>query len=963
MGSLAERKAQLRIELNADGIKPGLDRVKQEAADAARQISDSGKRAGDGWKEGGESAGRAAEEIDWRATAATNRMMNSIQRATAAAQTSGQGAAAYYETLATRRGLDVGAMKSSLAELAAAEEAASARRLAHYTMSANEMRNAMRTVPMQFTDIVVSLAGGQSPLQVMLQQGGQLKDTFHGVGGAVRGVASYIGELATPTNGAIAAAGLLAGAWYQGRAEMEELKRTTVLTGDSFGYTMTQISRLADSVAESTGATRTKSLDVINEMMASGVVSQQVLERTTSAALLMEKAGAGAISETVKQFARLGDEPVQASLALDKSYHYLSASVLEQIRVFDDLGNKEAAAALAQNTYAREMASRSQVVIDNAWGIEVAMNKVFGAAKRAFNALRDVGRQDDDATQLANLRKEMAGYVQAPFTVDEMPGMRAAELRLMNKMASDQREAQERFNTDQKRQFSNSLGAMVDSYATRAAKEKAALDKVDFAFEHSEKTDKDRENRDTAREGILEKNKRGSGRHKMSAGEKLARKQETAYDRMTLDAQKYGSELDALLTKEGTLSKLEEMRAKSAAEVKAGRINDKQAAALAEVYQSVAAKEAEYRATKVLAEAEAQRQAERVNSINTMQQQVQANEDELQTVGMTARQLLQYKEAAAAANIERKQSLLSLMDGSGASGRALDLLREEIDLMRQVQRSNRELAAARESAARSWENGASQALEKYQERIGSVSANTEQMMTRAFGGMEDALVKFVQTGKLDFSSLANSIIADLIRMQMRAAMFAAMQQSAGSSGYGGWLGMLESLFSGGGGSATAAGASDVMAVSTVAVAHDGWDNVGARSVETYRQAPSALFANAQRYHAGGWPGLARDEVPAILQTGERVLSRREVAASRAGAGRRSNSTGYSGAVGYGQPVFQFTIMNGTGKRMEASGSATRNDSGGFDVQVMVRDVMVADVDRNGPVTQAMGRAFGLSRRG
>jgi hypothetical protein len=33
----------------------------------------------------------------------------------------------------------------------------------------------------------------------------------------------------------------------------------------------------------------------------------------------------------------------------------------------------------------------------------------------------------------------------------------------------------------------------------------------------------------------------------------------------------------------------------------------------------------------------------------------------------------------------------------------------------------------------------------------------------------------------------------------------------------------------------------------------------------------------ERYHSGGWPGLALDERPAILQTGERVLSRREVA--------------------------------------------------------------------------------------
>ena len=49
-----------------------------------------------------------------------------------------------------------------------------------------------------------------------------------------------------------------------------------------------------------------------------------------------------------------------------------------------------------------------------------------------------------------------------------------------------------------------------------------------------------------------------------------------------------------------------------------------------------------------------------------------------------------------------------------------------------------------------------------------------------------------------------------------------------------------------------------------------------------RSVPSSLFAGAQRFHSGGWPGLASDEVPAILQRGERVLSRREVAAGGGG---------------------------------------------------------------------------------
>lgn len=51
-----------------------------------------------------------------------------------------------------------------------------------------------------------------------------------------------------------------------------------------------------------------------------------------------------------------------------------------------------------------------------------------------------------------------------------------------------------------------------------------------------------------------------------------------------------------------------------------------------------------------------------------------------------------------------------------------------------------------------------------------------------------------------------------------------------------------------------------------------------------RQVSPLLFAGAPRYHAGGMVGLKPGEVPAILQTGERVLNREETAAYNQGGG-------------------------------------------------------------------------------
>ena len=58
----------------------------------------------------------------------------------------------------------------------------------------------------------------------------------------------------------------------------------------------------------------------------------------------------------------------------------------------------------------------------------------------------------------------------------------------------------------------------------------------------------------------------------------------------------------------------------------------------------------------------------------------------------------------------------------------------------------------------------------YFETIKNFGQQTQDAVTNAFKGMEDALVKFVLTGKLNFKDLARSIIADLTRITVRAAL-------------------------------------------------------------------------------------------------------------------------------------------------------------------------------------------------
>jgi lambda family phage tail tape measure protein len=123
----------------------------------------------------------------------------------------------------------------------------------------------------------------------------------------------------------------------------------------------------------------------------------------------------------------------------------------------------------------------------------------------------------------------------------------------------------------------------------------------------------------------------------------------------------------------------------------------------------------------------------------------------------------------------------------------------------------------------SWQYGAKVALRAYLDEVENVAKQSQNLFSNAFKGMEDALVKFVQTGKLDFRSLADSIIADMIRMQVQqnvtgplARWLAGMAGagSTGTTGYGDTAGVAAGVpsYAGGGdtGSASRSGGVDGM---------------------------------------------------------------------------------------------------------------------------------------------------------
>ena len=118
----------------------------------------------------------------------------------------------------------------------------------------------------------------------------------------------------------------------------------------------------------------------------------------------------------------------------------------------------------------------------------------------------------------------------------------------------------------------------------------------------------------------------------------------------------------------------------------------------------------------------------------------------------------------------------------------------------------------------------------------------------AFEAGSDAVSNFVKTGKLDFTSLITSFLADMAKLAAQKYIF----------------GPLAGLLGG------ALGGQSIVGQALASILHEG-GSVGGGGQR--RAVHPALFAGAPRFHNGVNLGLAADEVPAILQRGERVLSR------------------------------------------------------------------------------------------
>lgn len=296
------------------------------------------------------------------------------------------------------------------------------------TLTAGQYQQAMRQLPMQITDITTSLVSGMPIWMVAVQQGGQIRDSFGGIGNAARGVLSMISPLKlalAATVGAIVATGV---AYYQGSNEADEYNQALIMTGNIAGTTAHAMNDMAARL-DGVSGTQRQAAAALAEIANEGKFTAAQLEQIGTTAVLMENTIGRAVSATLADFKALAEDPAKAVASLNEKYHFLTLSVYQQIAALQEQGRTAEATQLAFDTYANVQNQRMAEIAENQGTLERGWNAIKNTAAEAWDAMLGIGRETplgDLEAELAAIEARMSGGRRSRSNAQSN---RAAELR------------------------------------------------------------------------------------------------------------------------------------------------------------------------------------------------------------------------------------------------------------------------------------------------------------------------------------------------------------------------------------------------------------------------------------------------------------------------------------------------------------------------------------------------------
>ncbi|EED1121825.1 phage tail tape measure protein, partial [Escherichia coli] len=254
------------------------------------------------------------------------------------------------------------------------------------------------------TDIATQLAGGQNPWLILLQQGGQVKDSFGGMIPMFRGLAGAITLPMVGVTSLAVATGALVYAWYQGDSTLSAFNKTLVLSGNQSGLTADRMLTLSRA-GQAAGLTFNQARESLAALVNAGVRGGEQFDAINQSVARFASASGVEVDKVAEAFGKLTTDPTSGLIAMVRQFRNVTAEQIAYVAQLQRSGDEAGALQAANDIATKGFDEQTRRLKENMGTLETWADKTGKAFKSMWDAILDIGRPESSADMLASAQK------------------------------------------------------------------------------------------------------------------------------------------------------------------------------------------------------------------------------------------------------------------------------------------------------------------------------------------------------------------------------------------------------------------------------------------------------------------------------------------------------------------------------------------------------------------------------